>query len=242
MPKCNVALTQIIQYFLQDSSSSSSSSGCSLSLLVVPALLYLPLTPLNPAGLGPPLDNRHTATERKPISDGWSVSKLKALLKWTIGDWWLTWSPFFPGKPGACVNNPVKTNQHWRRHSFIKLKERSLITGLHYFIWWLTLLPGSPRAPSLPWEQTGSLDFTSLLGNAFHPIMRRTEMESRSYWPAASHVITPNGISLTFSPGGPLGPAKPWREMQRQMRGAQFVTFRPCSKISDKKKKAHGCR
>lgn len=147
---------------------------------------------------------------------GWTVSKLKTLLKWT--DWWLTWSPFFPGKPGACVNNSVKANQHWRRHSFIKLKKRSVNTGLPYFMRWLTLLPGSPRAPSLPWEQTGSLGLTSLLGNAFHRIMRCTEMESRSYWPAAFHIITPNGISLTFSPGSPLGPAKPWREMQTDVR------------------------
>lgn len=232
MPNFNVALTQIIQYFLEESSSSSSSPGCSLSLLAVPALLYLPSTRLNPVGLGPPLDKTQQQRGSQSVMDGVWVNRK---LCWNE---WLTWSPFFPGKPGACVNNSVKTNQHWQRHSFRKLKERSVFTGLHYFIWWLTLLPGSPRAPSLPWEQTGSLGFTSLLGNSFHPIMRRTEMESRSHWPAASHIITPNGISLTFSPGGPLGPAKPWREMQRDVRR----TICNIHAAKYQTKKAHGCR
>lgn len=39
--------------------------------------------------------------------------------------------------------------------------------------------------------------------------MKHSMAKSRSYWPAASHIIALNYISLTFSPGGPLGPGKP---------------------------------
>lgn len=44
----------------------------------------------------------------------------------------------------------------------------------------LTLLPDSPRAPSLPWEQTGSTAHSPQLGNSLHHIMKQTVMKSRS--------------------------------------------------------------
>ena len=100
---------------------------------------------------------------------------------------------------------------------------------IHYYmsffcmIWSLTLLPGSPRAPSFPWEQTGSVVLSSLLGNSLNLIIKGPVMESRSYWPAASRMNTFHLISLTFSPVAPMGPGKPWWQMERLINETIFA-------------------
>lgn len=112
------------------------------------------------------------------------------------------------------LNNSIKACHHTHRLSWILSvypKNAWINSCMWWFshVWLLTVLPGSPRAPSFPWEQTCSLVPSSLLGNSLHQIMKHSTTKSRSYWPAASHIIALNYISLTFSPGGPLGPGKP---------------------------------
>lgn len=110
-------------------------------------------------------------------------------------------------------------------------------TTWFFHIWGLTLLPGSPRAPSIPWGQTGSRVLWSLLGDSFHQIMKRSVMESRSYCPADSYMITLHWISLTFSPGGPLSPGKPWWQMKQFIHetSSAFISVRPCNKYETKR-------
>lgn len=66
-------------------------------------------------------------------------------------------------------------------------------------------------------------------------------MESRSYWLAASRMIILNWISLTFSPAGPLGPSKPWWQMERLIHKtpSAFILVRSGSKHGTKR--MHWC-
>lgn len=65
----NVPYTKTIQYVLE----ASSSPGCSLSLLSAPALLFLPSTRPDQAGLAPPVGGQHSNREETHQSEEWFV-------------------------------------------------------------------------------------------------------------------------------------------------------------------------
>lgn len=73
-----------------------------------------------------------------------------------------------------------------------------------FLIWSLTLLPGSPRAPSAPWQQI-SANVISSWQRTF--ITSHYEM---CHVPIDLLLFVLHLISLTFSPAAPLGPGKPW--------------------------------
>lgn len=143
------------------------STTCSPSLLSAPALLLLRLSPLDQAGLFHPVKVRKFKQHaEKHAGTGFVKKKKKNIYIYIYIIYlipflpWNTWSLWKQRRVIVSLNgeNPFK----------------SKILSL------LTLLPGSPRAPSLPWEQTGSTAHSPQLGNSLHHIMKQTVMKSRS--------------------------------------------------------------
>lgn len=96
-----------------------------------------------------------------------------------------TWSPFFPGRPAACVNNRVKTRHH-------SLPGHEMMSCLLFLITHTSARFSSCTLTALVEKKKVHVFFYLRPENVLHPLMKESEMESRSYWPAGFHIITPN--------------------------------------------------
>lgn len=135
------------------------------SLTLTPLSPGSPFAPSGPSGPGrplPPCENQNVKINT--VKSMWAnYCQKKKYIRYLI--------PFLPRKTWSLC-------KQWRL--IVSLNGENPSNSKTFQISLLTLLPGSPRAPSLPWEQTGSTAHSPQLGNSLHHIMKQTAMKSRS--------------------------------------------------------------